>query len=638
IQSYDVLWWPKEKEQALILTTWAEGKPAAVSAFEVYELGEALPPLALPPAENRRALGLYWEDPMLSECFGGRHLEKDSQRFISETADRMVTYLRWTGMNTLIYPVAFYQGPGFAMLAENLVAGSGVERHPPNYIDILLRRFEATGDFAFIPEINCCLSWSMLSPIREHARTPEKGYLAVSNQGKTLTGMYPRLNVVHPSYQERLTEIFREMCRRWGDSPAFKGIQLHLVIESSFWFGGPEWGCDDFTVALFRQESGVPMPQFTGEQRYPQRYDWLRQNAWEGWLDWRCEKVTQFYARLARVLADTRLDLKLILGLRFMSEGDRDIPRWLEAGRSMRTVYRERGLDFPQLAKIPNLALQKYFYPNDMAWRSAHQAGHAHYAGLEMRRSDELRQTLTLDGAQPVATNLYVDYFESDVDQKNPIPNFWWGGPTWRVCGPSPSGRNYLEMFAESVALYDAPFITTGGFIVGTLGHDAHVQEFARAYRALPAVPFQTVAGTSDVAVVRVGRGGYVYVVSRAPFPVTLTLKFAKPVSLVDLSDGRPLEGETVQISLQPYQLRSFRAQSDLGPGDLTIAKYDVPLSRNDETEAAIALLQTKAPPGPAIAEELRRELSRLNHVRCKHILEEVRTLDLLEATQAKKE
>jgi len=109
-------------------------------------------------------------------------------------------------------------------------------------------------------------------------------------------------------------------------------------------------------------------------------------------------------------------------------------------------------------------------------------------------------------------------------------------------------------------------------------------------------------------------------------------------VSLVDLSDGRPLEGETVQISLQPYQLRSFRAQSDLGPGDLTIAKYDVPLSRNDETEAAIALLQTKAPPGPAIAEELRRELSRLNHVRCKHILEEVRTLDLLEATQAKKE
>ena len=630
VQCYEMLFWPREKDAALTLTTWAAGRPAALSAFEVFEMGDALPPLPLQAAPNGRGLGLYWEDPMISECFGGRHHEADPERFTAETADRLVEYLRWTGMNTLIYPVAFYQGPGFATLAENLVAGSGFERHPPNYVDILLRRFEAAGNLAFLPEINLCLSGSMLLPVREHARTPAKGYLAVSSEGRTNDAMFPRLNVLHPRYQDALAGLFREMCRRWGDSPAFRGVQLHVVIESSFWFGGPEWGYDDFTVGLFRQESGEPLPEFAGEGRCRERYAWLRGHAWQKWIAWRCERVARFYGRLAGILHETRPDLNLVVGLRYLAEGDRDLARWSAAGRSMRTLYREGGFDFERMARIPNLVLQKYFYPNDMAWQTASRSGNAHYLGLEMRRSDELRQTLTLSGTRPVATNLYLNYFESDVDARTPLPGFWWRAPEWRVCAPSPSGRSYLELFAESVALYDAPFITTGGYVVGTLGHDAHVQEFARAYRTLPAIPFRTLPQVSDVAVVRAGQGGYLYAVSRAPFAVTLHLRLSGQVKLRDLSDGSTLSDGAPAIALQPYQLRAFRADQEVAPENVSIDGCDIPPDRKARIETAIAQLQTRPAPGPAIAADLRRELDRQCYVRCKHLLEEVRTLDLL--------
>ena len=86
---------------------------------------------------------------MLSECFGGRHNEQDGVRFAADTADRMVDYLRWTGQNTLIYPAFFYQGPTFPTLAEDLITG-GSERHPPEYLDILLRRFEEAGDSLYV--------------------------------------------------------------------------------------------------------------------------------------------------------------------------------------------------------------------------------------------------------------------------------------------------------------------------------------------------------------------------------------------------------------------------------------------------------------------------------------------------------
>jgi hypothetical protein len=634
MQSYEMVFWPRDAQQALILTTWAANLPAALSGFEVFELGERLPPLPLttPAAGNGRRLGLYWEDPMLSEFFGGRHAERDPDRFVTETADRLIDYLRWAGLNTLIYPVAFYQGPGCRTLAEEGVVGSGAERHPDNYLAILLRRFEEAGDFAFIPEINFCTSRTMLEPAAEFAQTPEAGYLAVSRRGEMNTGMFPRFNPLHPLYQERLYAIVADFCRQFGTSKALQALQLHLVYESPFWFGSLEWGYDGFSVSRFREETATPVPDFSGANAPAQRYEWLMAQAREPWLDWRCRRLTEFYARLARLLQDTRPDLSLILGLRYLAEGDSRLGDWEKAERSMRRVYREAGLDLERLATIPNLQLQKYAYPADLKWQRLARgaaSSNAMYAGLEFRRSDELRNTLTRNGRQTVSSNLYLNYFESAFDEKKPLPGFWWKGPEWRVCALSPGGRNSLELFAESVALYDAPLITTGGFLVGTLGQDPQVQEFARAYRALPAAPFVTVPVDSDAVVLRLGAGGWLYAVSRAPFATTLTITCRNATQLTDLSTGDLLNGSALTIPLLPYQLRSFRGT--LNHEDITRAACPLPAGRRAQIEQTVAQLRACPAPGADLAATLERELAAGNPIRCKHLAESVPALDLLQ-------
>lgn len=635
IETYDMVYWPRECDQALLLTTWCPGMPAALSRFDVYELGDRLPSLRLsePRRKEGRHLGLYWEDPMLSECFGGRNHEREPARFTAETADRMVDTMKWCGLDTLIYPVAFYQGPGFRTLAEDLFAMAGAERHPENYIAIILRRFAEAGDFGFIPEINCCLSRRLLEPVSDYAARPEAGYVAVSKTGEMNTGVFPRLNVLHPLYQDRFCDIVRDMCRQFGDSKAFKGVQLHLVKESSFWFSGLDWGYDGYTVSRFSRETGMRVPDVADGNVYARRYDWLMAHAHEQWVDWRCRQVTEFYGRLADVLRATRRDLKLVIGLRYLAEGSSYLPDWERAGRSMKTAWREAGLDIEGLAQIENVQVQKYFYPSDIKWQRlrARGCGNGMYAGLELRRSDELRETLTLGGSRPVATNLYLNYFESAVGRDKPIPGFWWACPRWRVCALSPGGRSYLELFAESVALYDAPMITTGGFLVGILGHGARVREFAQAYRALPALPFETVPVASDAVVVRCARGGWLYAVSRAPFELELSLRFHKAQTLTDLTTRQDLQGEAILVKLKPYQLRSFRGTCR--PRDVSVESCRIPASRREAVAADIARLRAAPAPGPDLAEELARELAADQLIRCKHILEQARTLDLLGRT-----
>ena len=38
----------------------------------------------------------------------------------------------------------------------------------------------------------------------------------------------------------------------------------------------------------------------TGPARFSQRFRWLRENAFERWVQWRCEKIRDLYAEIAR--------------------------------------------------------------------------------------------------------------------------------------------------------------------------------------------------------------------------------------------------------------------------------------------------------------------------------------------------
>jgi hypothetical protein len=101
------------------------------------------------------------------------------------------------------------------------------------------------------------------------------------------------------------------------------------------------------------------------------------------------------------------------------------------------------------------------------------------------------------------------------------------------------------------VAALDATDLTAGHSTLVTSGHEPDVHLFARAFRALPAQPFEDIPGLSDPACgrqLRTADAHFVYFVNRTRSPVDLAVGFAgQGVRLLDLATLQPVDLPTAQ-------------------------------------------------------------------------------------------
>ena len=63
-----------------------------------------------------------------------------------------------------------------------------------------------------------------------------------------------------------------------------------------------EWGLDDTTIARFEHDMGVQLP-VDGPDRFALRQQLLTGEYADQWRDWRAARVTEFYQRLAQLVA-----------------------------------------------------------------------------------------------------------------------------------------------------------------------------------------------------------------------------------------------------------------------------------------------------------------------------------------------
>ena len=108
----------------------------------------------------------------------------------------------------------------------------------------------------------------------------------------------------------------------------------------------------------------------------------------------------------------------------------------------------------------------------------------------------------------------------------------------------------------------DACRITRGGLFLDK-AHTEAIQQFARAYRALPRQKFDTVGPSTDPVAVRSlvhdGRR-YFYAINRDYYPVKIDVAFnAAPKQAEDLATGEKMDlPQQWSLVLGPYELRSF--------------------------------------------------------------------------------
>ncbi len=424
-------------------------------------------------------------------------------------------------------------------------------------------------------------------------------YGEVGNPGHT----GPMFNPLHPTVQGALLKFVEEIGRRYGKYPAFKGISFNLFASAMPWFGSIHFGYDDYSVGLFTKETGTAIPvDAKAPDRFSKRYEFLTTNCREAWVAWRCKKIRELFGRIRQALASARADLRVTVTLWdetvVTNTLGHDMPKLqLYARDSMKQLYREAGIDIDLYRNEPGLEIDRGM------GNSRDRGGHGNdglnvpietqtmYRDFDFLDQPALDAFAKLDRPGAFIFNCWVEawgdmrWFRPADNDPNvaalavmdgrpaegifgmnsyyPKDGFWWESQL-RITPGFQGGVHFLEPYALALAEMDACRITRGGLFLDK-AHSEALQQFAKAYRALPRRKFATVGGSTDPVAVRTlvyeGRR-YIYAINRDYYPVNVEAAFNNaPKDLTDLSTGEKITAtQTYTFVLGPYELRSFTA------------------------------------------------------------------------------
>ncbi|MDO4858907.1 MAG: LamG domain-containing protein [Thermoguttaceae bacterium] len=545
----------------LFMTARKSEKGAALAGLRVYEVEGRLPSAvvheAQPVNQWTRTVGLYSEDTAFGYCFGKSFGTPDE---FETSVSRLCDYMRYTGRNALTYPIIFYHGK------------KDLRQHIPDYFGAFLTIFDHEG-FGFMASVN-----QYHVPFHTPPVTDENLHSGELNDSVFMIhadGLPNRVHpycLFHPEARAMMDAYVDEMIAEGKSHPSFKGISFHLVFNNLLTFGDLSMGYNDFLIEAFERETGIQIPV---DHKAPNRgklyADWLLENERERWIDWRCKTLADYYIGVAKKLADARPDLRLVLnckvaiayqknfGLPHEFDGLRDY--WERANREM-------GIDAKYFRDFPNIILEQTIFPADYRWMT----GIHDEAVRDTLRLTETRpgQYGTIRNANTPWINHHDRYWESYVGDpqrntvmRNHFHTDWLKEHTWRVSTLNPTEFYAMRHFVMPLRYCDVQGFNKGGFIPGTLGMEPVLTPFAQAFRALPAVRFTDVPGSTDEVKIRSYSNGertWFYAVNTSEKEVVIRFPVKEEGELIELVPNAEISvaAGTFEVKLKPYELKSF--------------------------------------------------------------------------------
>lgn len=573
--THRVLWWTcGGSEVAVILRNAAAEagvRGAAAAAIRLYRVKDGrLPPapVADAPAVDgwNRMFALYFEDPAVSLDFLHPFPKAWSPDRWCELMDKLAATMKFTGQNCFAYPAVWYNG----MLGHESAYLIGTRPHPPYYRKAIYEKFDREGLFA-IPTLN---QHDLLDPpaITYESRIDGSLHASVVTimssgrpNGKGWHGSPPNWNFAHPDIQSLIEREFDILLDEGVPHPSFKGICLHLTPHSLHWFGldegGLSGGFNDYCIDAFEKAKGLKVPVDRNDpMRGKAYYEWIRDNASEAWVEWRCDVVSGFYLRIAEKMRQRRPDLKLWINMewtldsRFENFTSQDF---------FRRGNRAGGIDAERF-RGSNVILSQTCVPSDIRWPGTLRMAPQDRAYLgRLWREPPFFDLMR--GADYPAVNMHERYYESNVGARFPkgspqaLTCDWFSEHTWRVETINPAGRHVLSTFVGPLAVQDVLGFSKGGYLMGNYGSERELARFAQYFRALPAVPFTDVSAQGTVRVRRGSFKGrnYLYVANTGPEPTSAEVDFGG--GMEDCATGERLKGR-LKLDLPPWEFRSFKS------------------------------------------------------------------------------
>jgi len=588
VMRHRLIFWPQTKAPVVLLTNRRAGQGAWFGEISLQAGALTLPPIRLPPTNfAQRMFASCLERPLLPENFSaGEALDPTTGRTLDDwvtfylATTRLVEYLQHTGSGSIMLPV-LCEGSSLypSKLLEptprydtGLFFESGQDPLRKDVLELLLRLCDRAG-------VQCVPSLQFNTPLPELEKqrlldpAGAVGIEPLGADGRALLarrmprrGLAPYYNPLDERVQQAMRNVVAELAARYGEHPSLTGIGLQLGPESFALLPEDLSSCDDRTLLLFQQQSGITLSQLD-----PHQPQWrteatnnLRTTAHAAWVQWRSQRIAAFYRELQRAVEDHHPGGKL-----FVLSGELLTSRPLQfALRPVLPAQDQAAVAFGALAFDP-----KQFAADKLIVMPRPQRVAPEFLGLSTayhawgQSSD---QTNLFTGSA-AATQLVLEPSPLALPSFDRVSPF--GAEQtrlWLVPQLVPSEGFNRERFVHAIAQTDTRMLIDGGWLL-PLGQENSLASLMKVFRRLPDEPFQTAQPRStganlQPAVVRtLSRRGktYFYVTNDSPWPITVEIDWhaATKLTIEPYTSQRETNSTTQgtrttwTVRMEPYDL-----------------------------------------------------------------------------------
>ena len=590
-----LIFWPQTKAPVVLLTNRRHDQGAWFGKISLQAGPITLPPLRLPPTNvPQRMFAACMERPLIVENFSsGEALDPATGRTLDDwvtfylATTRLVEYLQHTGSGVIMLPVLC---EGSTLYPSDLLEPtprydtglffeSGQDPQRKDVLELLLRVCDRAG-------VQCVPTLQFTTPLPELERQrlldpiAAMGIEPLGADGRPLLmrraprrGQAPYYNPLDARVQQAMQRVVQELAARYGEHPSLTGIGLQLGPETFALMPDDQSGCDERTLLAFQQQSSVTLstlqpghPQWRAEATQA-----IRTTCRVAWLNWRAQKIANFYRQLQQTIEQHHPGGKL-----FVLPGELLASRQLQfalrpalpAQEQAAPAFAMLGLDPRQFAADRSivLPLPQRVAPEFVGLSTAYQAW-AQSAEFPALFTGAAYSTQVAHEPAPLALPSFDQVSPFGAEQTR----------LWLVPQLVRSDALHRERFVHAIATSDTRLLIDGGWML-PLGQEGALTSLLSVFRRLPDEPFQTVqprlgGGSQQPAVIRtlVRRGKtYFYVTNDSPWPVTVEIDWQAPgkITIEPYSAQRETTAKTEgtrttwTVRLEPYDLVGGEIQS----------------------------------------------------------------------------
>lgn len=643
IEKHRLIFWPKTKTPWLLLSNRRDAKPATFGKIRVLAGPARLPAADIETGPtDSRLLAAYYDKPLFAENFSSPEaLDETTQESLTDWNTyylggvRLVEYLKHVGYNSAIISVS---RDGATIYPSSLLDStprydsgalfvSNQDLKQKDVLEMLFRLFDRE-QLKLIPAFHFATPLPELDSLRQGGAPAGGGIDMIGFDGQSWMerigasrGQAPYYNPLDPRVQNAVRRVVAEVVTRYSHHRSFAGVSLQLGPDTFVQMPGTVWGNDDRTLARFKADTKVDIPG-AGPNRFQERAKYISSKGRNAWLNWRAEKLTDFYSQIQRDISRSRPDAQLylstagLLGSSSVKAAMQPrLPLRGDTADALADALLQHGVDAKRLRNHAAIVPMRPQRTQPLT-ALADQA-----VDLQLRNSESVDSLF--DGEALAGSLNYHEPLTFALPSFDAVSPFGVDKTrTWSAAHIPANGFHARSQFIQNLASLDSQMIAEGGWMLPLGQEDSLRKQFA-AFRQLPAQKFETVKPQSSQAqdsfiVIRkltVGRRTYFYVVNNAPWAATADIELA-------MSPGCLIHQFGTSRPQQP------RAANSGQMWNLELEPYDLVVGYFSETSADIVDWRVRPDPNRAIATELQTLVhevkARVNELRSREALKVV--------------